>query len=200
MLTEAQLAALGEGQGREGGPWRVRERASGLLRRPGYLYVGNLRGWAESTSRPSLTPMPRSPSPSSMTARPRSPADLLNDRVIPFFDSQAIKLLRVLTDRGSENCGNPERHEYELYLAIEDMDHSRTKTKSRKPMASASASTRPCSTSSTASPSARRCIAQSRSCGLISMLGCSSTISHAHIKDAGASERRRCKPSRMRCQ
>ena len=33
-------------------------------------------------------------------------------------------------DRGSEYCGNPERHEYELYLAIEDIDHSRTKTKS----------------------------------------------------------------------
>ena len=39
-------------------------------------------------------------------------------------------LLRVLTDRGSEYCGNPERQEYELYLAIEDIDHSRTKTKS----------------------------------------------------------------------
>jgi transposase InsO family protein len=38
--------------------------------------------------------------------------------------------LRVLTDRGSEYCGNPERHEYELYLAVEDIDHSRTKTKS----------------------------------------------------------------------
>ena len=36
----------------------------------------------------------------------------------------------MLTDRGSEYCGNPERHEYELYLAIEDIDPSRTKTKS----------------------------------------------------------------------
>jgi len=36
----------------------------------------------------------------------------------------------VLTDRGTEYCGNPERHDYELYLAIEDIDHSRTKTKS----------------------------------------------------------------------
>ena len=61
---------------------------------------------------------------------PITAADLLNDRVLPFFDSQEVKLLRVLTDRGSEYCGNPERHEYELYLAIEDIDHSRTKTKS----------------------------------------------------------------------
>ena len=35
----------------------------------------------------------------------------------------------MLTDRGTEYCGNPERHEYELYLAVEDVDHSRTKTK-----------------------------------------------------------------------
>src|SRR6185503_15331764 len=46
------------------------------------------------------------------------------------FDEHDVKLLRVLTDRGSEYCGNPERHEYELYLAVEDIDHSRTKTKS----------------------------------------------------------------------
>jgi transposase InsO family protein len=51
----------------------------------------------------------------------------LNDRV---FDGHEVKLLRVLTDRGGEYCGNPERHEYELYLAVEDIDHSRTKTKS----------------------------------------------------------------------
>ena len=49
---------------------------------------------------------------------------------MPFFDEHDVKLLRVLTDRGSEYCGNPERHEYELYLAVEDIDHSRTKTKS----------------------------------------------------------------------
>ena len=61
---------------------------------------------------------------------PITAADLLNDRVLPFFDEHDVKLLRVLTDRGSEYCGNPERHEYELYLAVEDIDHSRTKTKS----------------------------------------------------------------------
>jgi len=36
----------------------------------------------------------------------------------------------VLTDRRMEYCGNPEHHEYELYLALADIDHSRTKTKS----------------------------------------------------------------------
>jgi transposase InsO family protein len=56
--------------------------------------------------------------------------DRKTHRGIPFFDSHEVKLLRVLTDRGSEYCGNPERHEYEIYLAIEDIGHSRTKAKS----------------------------------------------------------------------
>ena len=71
-----------------------------------------------------------SPPPRSDRKTPITAADLLNDRVLPFFEEHEVKLLRVLTDRGSEFCGNPERHEYELYLAVEDIDHSRTKTKS----------------------------------------------------------------------
>ena len=57
-------------------------------------------------------------------------ADTLNDRVIPFYEEHGIPLLRILTDRGTEYCGNREHHEYQLYLAIEDIDHSKTKTKS----------------------------------------------------------------------
>lgn len=61
---------------------------------------------------------------------PVTAADLLNDRVLPFFADHEIPLSRVLTDRGTEYCGAPERHEYELYLAVENIDHTRTKTKS----------------------------------------------------------------------
>jgi transposase InsO family protein len=61
---------------------------------------------------------------------PITAAELLNDRVVPFFEEQDVPLSRVLTDRGTEYCGNPEHHEYELYLAIEDIDHTRTKTRS----------------------------------------------------------------------
>lgn len=57
-------------------------------------------------------------------------ADLLNDRVLPYFEEQNVPLLRVLTDRGTEYCGNRESHEYQLYLAVENIDHSRTKAKS----------------------------------------------------------------------
>ena len=54
-------------------------------------------------------------------------ADMLNDRVLPFFEEQQVRLLRVLTDRGTEYCGQREHHEYQLYLAVENIDHSRTK-------------------------------------------------------------------------
>ncbi len=37
---------------------------------------------------------------------------------------------RVLTDRGSEYDGNPQGHEYELYLAVKHIDHTRTKVRS----------------------------------------------------------------------
>jgi hypothetical protein len=47
---------------------------------------------------------------------PLSCAELLNDRVVPFFESPDIPLVRILTDRGTEYCGSPERQEYELYL------------------------------------------------------------------------------------
>ncbi|GFT91665.1 uncharacterized protein YlbG [Nephila pilipes] len=50
--------------------------------------------------------------------------------VIPFFDEQKVSLLRILTDRGTEYCGRPENHAYQLYLGVENIDHSRTKARS----------------------------------------------------------------------
>ena len=55
---------------------------------------------------------------------------MLNDRVLPFFEAHDIPLLRVLTDRGTEYCGAREHHEYQLYLAVEDIDHSKTRARS----------------------------------------------------------------------
>jgi transposase InsO family protein len=57
-------------------------------------------------------------------------ADVLNDRVLPFFENHDVALLRILTDRGTEYCGPREHHEYQLYLAVEDIDHTKTKTRS----------------------------------------------------------------------
>jgi hypothetical protein len=56
-------------------------------------------------------------------------ADLLNDRVLTFLEEHEIPLLRVLTDRGTEYCGQREHHEYELYLIVKNIDPSRTKAR-----------------------------------------------------------------------
>ncbi|WP_151811910.1 integrase core domain-containing protein, partial [Acinetobacter bereziniae] len=61
------------------------------------------------------------------TKTPITCADLLNDRVLPFYQSQDLPVLRILTDRGTEYCGKVEHHDYELYLAVNDIDHTKTK-------------------------------------------------------------------------
>src|SRR5262249_52889668 len=112
-------------------------------------------------------------------------------------EGSEMSILAELTDRGSDFCGNPERHEYELYLAVEDIDHSRTKTKSPQTNGT---STRPRSTNFTASPSAKRCIVQSMSCRRTWTCGSENTMSKGRIRDAGASAKPRCRPSWMRCR
>ncbi len=65
-----------------------------------------------------------------LTKTPITAADLLNDRVLPFYQEHEVPLFRVLTDRGSEYCGRVEQHDYQLYLAVNDIDHTRTKAQS----------------------------------------------------------------------
>jgi transposase InsO family protein len=61
---------------------------------------------------------------------PINAADFLNDRVIPFFDKHGVPLLRILMDRGTEYCGKPDTHDFQLFLALNDIDHTKTKAKS----------------------------------------------------------------------
>ena len=63
------------------------------------------------------------------TKTPITAADLLNDRVLPFYASQELPVLRILTDRGTEYCGKVEQHDYQLYLALNDIEHTRTKVR-----------------------------------------------------------------------
>ena len=64
------------------------------------------------------------------TKTPITAADLLNDRVLPFYEEQELPMLRILTDRGTEYCGNAERHDYQLSLALNDIQHTKNKVKS----------------------------------------------------------------------
>ena len=64
------------------------------------------------------------------TKTPITAADLLNDRVLPFFEEHKLPVLRILTDRGTEFCGKAEHHDYQLYLAVDGIEHTKTKAQS----------------------------------------------------------------------
>ena len=58
---------------------------------------------------------------------PVTAADLLNDRVLPFYKELGVDVKAILTDNGREFCGRPEKHPYELMLALYDIEHRTTK-------------------------------------------------------------------------
>jgi transposase InsO family protein len=131
ILTEAQVIALEKAKSEKEAHGEFESECPGYCGAQDTFYVGNMKGvgriyqqtFVDTYSKVAFAKLYDRKTP--ITA-----ADLLNDRVVPFFDEKEVKLSRVLTDRGTEYCGNPEHHEYELYLAVEDTDHSRTKTKS----------------------------------------------------------------------
>ena len=131
VLTESQLAALEKAKTEKEAHGEFESECPGSGGAQDTFYVGTMKGvgriyqqtFIDTYSKVAFAKL--YDRKTALTA-----ADLLNDRVVPFFDAQEVKLCRVLTDRGTEYCGSPEHHEYELYLAVEDVDHSRTKTKS----------------------------------------------------------------------
>lgn len=130
VLTEAQVVALERAQAEKEAHGEFESECPGYCGAQDTFYVGTLKGvgriyqqtFIDTYSKVGFAKLYDRKTP--LTA-----ADLLNDRVLPFFEQHGIPLSRVLTDRGTEYCGAPDRHEYELYLAVEDIDHTRTRTK-----------------------------------------------------------------------
>ena len=111
IFTEAQIVALERKKFDDEACGEIETAHPGYLVSQDTFYVGTLKVYNTKT--------------------PITAADVLNDRVLPLFDSYSVPVLRMLTDRGTEYCGNKETHDYELFLAINDIDH--TKTKARHP-------------------------------------------------------------------
>jgi transposase InsO family protein len=131
ILTESQLAALEKAKAEKEAHGAFESEHPGYCGAQDTFYVGNLKGVGRIYQQTFIDTYAKVGFAKLYDRKtPITAADLLNDRVLPFYDEHEIPLLRVLTDRGTEYCGNPERHEYELYLAVEDIDHTRTKTKS----------------------------------------------------------------------
>ena len=58
---------------------------------------------------------------------PMPAVDLLNDRVLPFYEERGILVEDLLADNGREFFGRPLQHPYELFLAIHQTAHRNTK-------------------------------------------------------------------------
>lgn len=131
ILTEAQMIAMERKQEKREAFGEIETEHPGYLGAQDTYYVGNIKGvgriyqqtFIDTYSRVAFAKV--YDRKNAITA-----ADILNDRVLPFFEEQQIPLLRILTDRGSEYKGKHEHHEFELYLTIEGIEHSKTQVRS----------------------------------------------------------------------
>jgi transposase InsO family protein len=131
VLTEAQVTALEKAKAEKQTHGEFDSECPGYCGAQDTFYVGTLKGVGRIYQQTFIDTYAKVAFAKLYDRKtPITAAEILNDRVIPFFDEHEIPLCRVLTDRGTEYCGNPEHHEYELYLAIEDIDHTRTKARS----------------------------------------------------------------------
>lgn len=130
VLTENQLQAVERFKQSQLAHGEIETEHPGYLGSQDTFYVGTLKGVGrvyQQTYVDTYTKVAHCKLYQMKT--PITAADLLNDRVLPFHEQEGLGVLRVLTDRGTEFCGKAESHEYELYLAVNDIDHTKTKTR-----------------------------------------------------------------------
>ena len=131
VLTESQVAALEKKKHDDEACGEIETAHPGYLGSQDTFYVGTLKGvgrvyqqtFVDTYSKVAFAKL-------YTTKTPITSADLLNERVLTFFESHQLPMLRILTDRGTEYCGKTERHDYQLDLAINDIEHTKTKVKS----------------------------------------------------------------------
>jgi len=130
-LNDSQIAALEKKKHDDEACGEIETAHPGYLGSQDTFYVGNLKGvgriyqqtFVDTYSKVAHCKL-------YVTKTPITAADLLNDKVLPFYNAHHLPMLRILTDRGTEFCGVVEKHDYQLYLAINDIDHTKTKAMS----------------------------------------------------------------------
>jgi len=131
VLTEAQVIALEKKREDDLACGEIETAHPGYLGSQDTFYVGTMKGvgriyqqtFVDTYSKVAFAKL-------YTTKTPITSADMLNDQVLPFFAEQGVSMLRILTDRGTEYCGKLEQHDYQLYLAMNDIEHTRTKAQS----------------------------------------------------------------------
>lgn len=131
VLTESQVVALERKKLDDEVAGEIETAHPGYLGSQDTFYVGTLKGVGRVYQQTFVDTYSKVAAAKLYTTKtPITAADLLNDRVLPVFDEHELPMLRILTDRGTEYCGRVEHHDYELYLAVNNIDHTKTKAKS----------------------------------------------------------------------
>lgn len=131
ILTDAQVAALEKKKSDDEACGEIETMHPGYLGSQDTFYVGNLKGVGRIYQQTFIDTYSKIAFAKLYTTKtPITAADILNDKVLPYFEQHQLPMLRILTDRGTEYCGKVEHHDYQLYLAINDIDHTKTKAMS----------------------------------------------------------------------
>jgi transposase InsO family protein len=131
VLTEAQLQALETKKNDDVASGEIETAHPGYLGSQDTFYVGTIKGVGRIYQQTFVDTYSKVAQAKLYTTKtPITAADLLNDRVLPLFEGHGIKMLRIITDRGTEYCGKHDSHDYQLYLGLNDIDHTKTKVKS----------------------------------------------------------------------
>jgi len=130
LFTESQLQALEKAKEKRESHGEIETEHPGYLGSQDTYYVGTMKGVGRIYQQTFIDTYSRIAFAKLYTEKTAiTAAHLLNEAVIPWFNEQDISMLRILTDRGTEYCGKVESHAYQLYLAIENIDHTKTKVR-----------------------------------------------------------------------
>ncbi len=131
ILTESQVQALEKAKEEKVAHGEIETHHPGYLGAQDTYYVGTIKGVGRIYQQTFIDTYAKTVQVKLYDRKNALvSADILNDKVVPFYEQHDIPLLRILTDRGTEYCGRREQHEFQLYLALEDIDHTKTKAKS----------------------------------------------------------------------
>ena len=112
VLTESQVVALEKKQDDDVVHGEIETAHPGYLGSQGTFYVGTIKGVGRIYQQTFVDTYSKWAAAKLYTTKtPITAADLLNDRVLPFFAEQGMGVIRILTDRGTEFCGRPEAHD-----------------------------------------------------------------------------------------
>lgn len=129
VLTESQLIALEKKKEEQQILGEIDSAHPGYLGSQDTFYVGTLKGVGRVYQQSFVDTFSKTAQAKLYNMKTAlTAADCLNDKVLPFYEKHKVPLLRILTDRGTEYCGK-ETQDYQLFLAINDIDHTKTKAK-----------------------------------------------------------------------